>query len=99
MAAAHGCSLAGLQALHAAGLQHEPQLPRRLLNSWEQAINVAAAVGSPTTCWREKAEWLEAQGLGRLGPDAYAASVAAPDAAARLRWLHARGCPLPPGKE
>ena len=57
--AAHGCSLAGLQALHAAWLQHEPQPQQQEpLSSNDQALVAVFAIGSPTACWREKAEWL-----------------------------------------
>ncbi|KAG2496597.1 hypothetical protein HYH03_005419 [Edaphochlamys debaryana] len=57
-AAAEGCGLAALQ--HLCGLPgawHD-----RRAAPWSRAAILAAAVGSPSGDWREKAEWLLAQG-------------------------------------
>ncbi|KXZ49592.1 hypothetical protein GPECTOR_20g448 [Gonium pectorale] len=92
IATAEGCDLAALQhRVQRDGWGYIPYDPDDAVggrDSGAKALAMWAATGSRTPDWRAKVEWLAAQGAQLLTS---AQAALAPDAPARLAWLHGRG--------
>ncbi|GLC34687.1 hypothetical protein PLESTB_001234700 [Pleodorina starrii] len=108
-AAAEGCDLPTLQALHhrwsqghvrsGSGQQQQERPPpsqqvaATLQPRQHQAV-VAAAATSSTPDWRAKVQWLEELLDCPRSAEAAAKALIHPDGLDRLQWLRARGYPL-----
>ncbi|PNH01775.1 hypothetical protein TSOC_012300 [Tetrabaena socialis] len=92
-AAAAGCDLPTLQRLQHTYMEKDGAV---LASKWKARM-LTAAVSSPTADWRDKVEWLEAQGC-RPQPDSSCAAALLPgDQRPRVEWLRQRGYPLTSG--
>ncbi|KXZ45320.1 hypothetical protein GPECTOR_56g417 [Gonium pectorale] len=100
-AVAQGCGLAALQHYHAKLIGPdgaEEEEVEEVDEDWLDLVKcrvVAAAAGSPTSDWRAKVEWLEAQSFPQPW-DSITAAAKRPDALERLTWLAQRGYPRRP---